>query len=90
MNMFFTKWACHATSMMKRMAMRESWLAPQNTSMTNSRLLDSCSWASFLQASQASWEAGLLSFLNASEVHHTVSRDTSSITMNLSLGERPV
>ena len=42
-----------------------------------------------LQASHASWEAGLLSFLNSSEVHHTVSLEFSSITMNLSLGERP-
>ena len=34
MNMFLTKWACHATSMMKRMAMRVSALVPQNTSIT--------------------------------------------------------
>ncbi len=33
---------------------------------------------------------GLLSFLYSSEVHQMVSLDTSSITMNLSLGERPV
>ena len=39
---------------------------------------------------QASWEAGWLSFLYSSLVHHTVSLEFSSITMNLSLGERPV
>ena len=88
--MFFTKWACHATSMMKRMAMRVSWLAPQNPSTTNSRLLDSSSWASFFTAFQVSTEAGWLSFLNSGEVHHTVSLEVSSMTMNLSLGERPV
>ena len=76
--------------MMKRMAMRLSLLAPQNTSITNRRLLDSSWMASFLQASQASLEAGLLSFLYSSEVHHTVSLEFSSMTMNLSLGERPV
>ena len=76
--------------MMKRMAMRESWLVPQNTSMTYSFLLDSCWMARRLHSSQASLEAGLLSFLNSSEVHHTVSLETSSMTMNLSLGERPV
>ena len=32
----------------------------------------------------------MLSFLNSSEVHHTVSLEFSSMTMNLSLGERPV
>ena len=31
-----------------------------------------------------------LSFLYSSEVHHTVSLEFSSTTMNLSLGERPV
>ena len=88
--MFLTKWACHATSMMKRMAMRVSLLAPQKASTTYSFLLDSSSMASFLQASQASGEAGLLSFLYSAEVHHTVSLEFSSMTMNLSLGERPV
>ena len=90
MNMFLTKWACHATSMMKRTAMRESGLVPQNTSITYSFLLDSSLMARALQASHASWEAGLLSFLNSSEVHQTVSLEFSSMTMNLSLGERPV
>ena len=90
MNMFFTKCACHATSIIKRMAMRESGLVPQKTSITYSFLFESSFTASALQASHASLEAGLLSFLNSSEVHHTVSLEFSSITMNLSLGERPV
>ena len=76
--------------MMKRMAMRVSLLAPQNTSITYSFLLESSSMASFLQAAQASLLAGLLSFLYSGVVHHTVSLEVSSITMNLSLGERPV
>ena len=74
--------------MMKRMAMRVSLLAPQNTSITYSFLLESSSMASFLQAAQASLLAGLLSFLYSGVVHHTVSLEVSSITMNLSLGER--
>ena len=77
-------------SMMKRTAMRVSLLVPQNTSMTYSFLLDSCSMARRLHSVQASWEAGLLSLANSLEVHHTVSLEVSSITMNLSLGERPV
>ena len=36
------------------------------------------------------WVAGWLSFLYSSEVHHTVSLEFSSITIYLSLGERPV
>ena len=35
-------------------------------------------------------DAGWLSFLYSSEVHQTVFLEFSSITMNLSLGERPV
>ena len=35
-------------------------------------------------------DAGWLSFLYSSDVHHTVSLEFSSITIYLSLGERPV
>ena len=63
MNMFLTKWACQATSMMKRMAMRVSLLAPQKASTTNRRLLDSSLMAMSLTTFQVSSEAGWLSFL---------------------------
>ena len=90
MNMFLTKCACQATSTMKRIAIRVSAFAPQNASTTKSLLLESSFKASALQVSQASCDAGWLSFLYSSEVHHTVSLEFSSITMNLSFGERPV
>ena len=41
-------------------------------------------------AFQAFFVTGLLSFLYSSEVHQIVSLVVSSITKNLSLGERPV
>ena len=66
--------------------MRVSLLAPQKASTTYSFLLDSSSMASFLQASQASGEAGLLSFLYSAEVHHTVSLEFSSMDDELILG----
>ena len=90
MNMFLMKWACQATSMMKRIAMRVSLLVPQKASTTNRRLLDSSFTASSFTAAQVASEAGWLSFLNSSEVHQTVSLLFSSMTMNLSFGERPV
>ena len=90
MNMFFTKWACQATSMKKRMAMRVSGLVPQNASITKRRFPESCFTASSFTAAQVSFEAGWLSFLYSGEVHHTVSLEFSSMTINLSLGERPV
>ena len=77
-------------SMMKRTAMRVSLFAPQKASTTYRRLLDSSFFAISFTAAQASSEAGWLSFLYSSLVHHTVSLEFSSITMNLSLGERPV
>ena len=61
--MFSTKWACQATSTMKRMAMRVSLFAPQKASTTNRRLLDSSFLAISLTAFQVSTEAGWLSFL---------------------------
>ena len=90
MNMFVTKCACQATSTMKRIAIRVSLFAPQNASTTNSLLLDSSFRASSFTEFHASCVAGWLSFLYSSEVHQTVSLEFSSITMNLSLGERPV
>ena len=88
--MFVTKCACQATSTMKRIAIRVSLLAPQNASTTKSLLLESSFNAMSFTVAHASSEAGWLSFLYSSEVHHTVSFEFSSITMNLSLGERPV
>ena len=90
MNMFFTKWACHATSMMKRILRRVFALAPQKVSITKSFLLESSFVAIFLSSFHASSLTGLLSFLYSSLVHQMVSRVVSSITKNLSLGERPV
>ena len=77
-------------SMMKRTAMRVSLFAPQKASTTYRRLLDSSFFAISFTAAQASSEAGWLSFLYSSLVHQTVFLEFSSITMNLSLGERPV
>ena len=44
----------------------------------------------FIVVDENSKDTGWLSFLYSSEVHHTVSLEFSSTTMNLSLGERPV
>ena len=77
-------------SMMKRIAIRVSWFAPQNASTTNRRLLHSSLTARSLTVFQVSSVIGWLSFLYASEVHHTVSLELSSTTIYLSLGERPV
>ena len=41
-NVFLTKWACHATSVTIRTAMRSCSLAPQKPSTTNKRLPESC------------------------------------------------
>ena len=61
--MLVTKWACQATSMMKRMAMRVSLLAPQKASTTNRRLLHSSLVASSFTDFQVSSVMGWLSFL---------------------------
>ena len=76
--------------MMKRTLRRELALAPQNVSTTYNFLPESSFTASSLRDFQVSSVTGLLSFLYSSEVHHTVFLLTSSITKNLSLGERPV
>ena len=89
-NIFLIKCACHATSTIKRTAIRVSLFAPQKASTTNKRLLDNSFNASFLTSAQVASVAGWLSFLYSSEVHHTVSLEFSSTTIYLSLGERPV
>jgi len=76
--------------MMKRIFRREFSLAPQNVSTTKSFLPESSSTAIFFSSFQAFFVTGLLSFLYSSEVHQIVSLVVSSITKNLSLGERPV
>ncbi len=90
MNMLVTKWACQATSMMNLTAMRVSLLAPQKASTTKSSLPQSCFLASSFTSPHTFSLMGWLSFLYSSLVHHTVSFDWLSITMYLSLGERPV
>ena len=90
MNMFFTKCACQATSMMKRTESLVSAFAPQKASITNNLLLESSLTARSLQTAQVDSLIGWLSFLYSSVVHQTVSLEFSSITMYLSLGERPV
>ncbi len=90
MNMFFTKCACQATSMMKRIFRRVFSLAPQNVSTTKSFLFDNSSTAIFFSSFQVFFVTGLLSFLYSGEVHQMVSLVVSSMTKNLSFGERPV
>ncbi|MNL30233.1 hypothetical protein D3C87_1519580 [compost metagenome] len=63
MNMFLTKCACQATSVIKRTFKRESALAPQKVSTTNSRLPESCVVTSCFRSAQISGLRGLLSFL---------------------------
>ena len=89
-NMFFTKWACHATSVTIRTAIRSCSLAPQKPSTTNRRLPESCLVTMPFKLAQVSWVIGLLSFFAASEFHQTVSFVVSSNTIYLSFGERPV
>ena len=90
MNIFLIKCACQATSTMKRTAIRVSLLAPQKASTTNRRLLHSSLTASFFTWAHTSSLIGWLSFLYPSLVHQTVSLELSSMTIYLSLGERPV
>ena len=89
-NIFFTKCACHATSVTIRTATRLSGFAPQKASITNKRLLDNCLVTNSFKLCHVAWFIGLLSFFTASLVHQTVSFVFSSNTMNLSFGERPV
>ena len=88
-NMFFTKWACHATRIIKRTLRRVSGLAPQNASTTYNFLPDNCFATASLSSFHTSGFSGLLSFFPCVD-HHTVSFEVSSITMNLSFGDRPV
>ena len=88
--MLVTKWACHATSMMKRIFMRVSLWVPQKPSTTNRRLPLSCLRARLLTSFQTFSDISWLSFGYSGVFHHTVSLEFLSITMYLSLGERPV
>ena len=88
--MFFTKCACQATSIIKRTFKRVSSLAPQKASTTYNFLPDNSSAAFSFNASQVFCEIGLLSFTALSEVHQIVFSVTASLTIYLSLGERPV
>ena len=63
MNMLVTKCACHATSMMKRTAIRVSGFAPQKASTTYSFLLHSSLTARSLTVAQVDSVMGWLSFL---------------------------
>ncbi len=91
MNMFLTKCACQATSVIKRTLRRVSALAPQKASTINSRLPDNCWVTSPFRCCQVPCESGLLSFLPLPlSDHQTVSRVVSSRTRYLSFGERPV
>ena len=89
-NMFFTKCACHATSMMKRTFNLVFSFAPQKASTTYNFLFDNCLTVVSFKAFQVSCEIGLLSFAALSEFHQIVFSVTLSLTMYLSLGERPV
>ncbi len=89
MNMFFTKCACQATSVMMRTARRVSGLAPQKPSTTNRRLPESCLVTRDFRCDHTSGVMALLSFLPWSD-HHTVSWVVASLTIYLSFGERPV
>ena len=88
--MFFTKCACHATSIMKRTFKREFSLAPQNVSTTNNLFPESCLVVRSFKSFHTSGVVGLLSFGDPGVFHQIVSLVTSSSTINLSLGERPV
>src|SRR4030043_1963811 len=89
MNIFFTKWACQATSRINLTAIRVFSFAPQKPTTTNNLLPLSCFAARFLQCSHISFGIGLLSETFAfSDFHHTVSLVVSSRTTYLSLGER--
>ena len=87
MNMFFTKCACHATSIMKRTFNRVSLFAPQYASTTYSFFLsDSSLITSCFNSFHISVEIGLLIFPS----HHMVFSVVLSLTVYLSLGDLPV
>ena len=75
---------------MKRTFKQVALLAPQKPSTTKRRLFESSFTARSLIVAHASSVTGLLSFLYSSEVHQTLSALKASLTINLSLGERPV
>ena len=90
MNIFFTKCACHATSMTKRTFKQVSLLAPQNPSTIYSFLPVSCLPTRSLSSPHTSGVIGLLSFFAPFPFHHKLSFVVSSMTINLSFGDRPV
>ena len=89
-NMFFTKWACQATSIIKRTFNRVFSLAPQNASTTYNLFPDNWLTVVSFKAFQVFWVIGLLSLTAFSDVHQKVSLLTSSLTIYLSFGDRPV
>ena len=90
MNIFFTKWACQATSITNLTLKHVSWLAPQKASTTYIFLLDNCPVTMFLSSFQTLISMGLLSFLDFSLDHHNLFFVVSSLTIYLSLGDLPV
>ena len=86
-NIFFTKWACQATSIIKRTFNLVSLFAPQNASTTYNRsLLES----SFITNSFKSFHTSVVMARLTLPSHHTVLSVFASLTIYLSLGERPV
>lgn len=61
-NIFLTKCACQATSVIKRTLRRVSLLAPQNASTINRRLPESSLVTNDFKCCQTSTESGWLSF----------------------------
>ena len=88
--MLVTKWACHATSMMKRTFILVSLWVPQNPSTTKSLFPESWSWASFFTDFHTLSDISWLSLGYSGVFHQTVFLEFLSMTMYLSLGERPV
>ena len=76
--------------MMKRTFMRVSLWVPQKPSTTNSLLPESSLRAMLLTSFQVFSDISWLSLGYSGVFHHTVSLEFLSITMYLSLGERPV
>ena len=75
---------------MKRTFKRVFSFAPQNASTTKSLFPDNCVEVVSFKAFQVSVEIGLLSLTAFSEFHQMVFSVVLSLTIYLSLGERPV
>ena len=85
MNMVRANSTCHALSLTRRSGRRCSGWAPANASSTNSSR-PSLRWAA-RSARSTSLCAGSMGWLGP---HHTRASEPGSLTVNLSLGERPV